>query len=137
MAATIELPGVDFAALAREVIAVKLTESLTTSPEAVRSMVLAALGQKVNRENGQEPKSYDRDVCSWVEYVAADLIRQATKKVLAEKVESLRPAIEKAVDAELRRATKSIASALVESYANEAKSGYRVAVSMQWKAEGR
>jgi hypothetical protein len=41
------------------------------------------------------------------------------------------------VEAELKRNTKSIASALVETYSAEEKSGYRLAVSLQFKPNER
>lgn len=134
MAATIELPGVDFGALAKEVIAVKLTEALATSEKGLTQIVHAALGVRVNAENGQPPRYSSDPAVPWVEYVAADLIRSATKEVLKQKVDSMRPAIEKAVEAELKRATKTIAVALVEAYANEAKAGYRVSVNMAFQS---
>ena len=87
MAATIEIPGVDFAGIAREVVAVKLTEALATSPDGVRSIVQAALGVKVQAENGQPPRYSSDQTVPWVEYVAADMIRNATKEVLKAHVE--------------------------------------------------
>lgn len=133
--ATIQIPGVNFEDLAREVIAVKITEALSVgSTEAVQKLVLAALTRQVNPENGNEPHSYDSKV-AWVEYVAGDLIRRATKDVLAERVEEMKPAIQKMVEAELKRNTKSIASALVDAYAAEAKHGYRLTVALQFKRD--
>jgi hypothetical protein len=131
--ATIEIPGVNFEDLARQVIAVKVTEALSVgSSEAVQRLVMAALTRQVNPENGNEPRSYDPK-CSWVEFVAGDLIRQATKQVLTERVEAMKPAIKTMVEAELKRNTKSIASALVDAYAAEAKSGYRLTVALAFK----
>lgn len=135
--ATIQIPGVNFEALAQQVIAAKVTEALTTgSREAVQNLVVAALTRKVT-ENGSEPRySYDAKV-PWVEYVAGDLIQKATKEVLAERIEEMKPAIRKMVEAELKRNTKSIASALVDSYAAEAKNGYRLSVAVQFQRHER
>lgn len=135
MAATIELPGVDFAALAQEVIAVKLTEALATSDEGMKKIVRTALQLQVKEDNGQ-PKQYSYDkTVSWVEWVAADMIRTATKDVLKARVEALMPAIEKAVEAEIKRSTKTIAQALVGAFTEQCKSGYRLNVSMQYKTD--
>jgi hypothetical protein len=137
MAASIEIPGVDFGAIAREVVAIKLTESLATSPDGIKAIVLAALGQKVKADNGQEPRSYDTNTVSWVEYVAADMIRSATKEVLADQVEKMRPRLVKAVEEALKKNTTTIAASLVDTYANEAKNGYRLFVSMQFAKHER
>jgi len=134
-AAQIQIPGVDFEELAKQVVAVKVTEALAAgSQEAVQKLVLAALTKQVNPSNGQEPRHYESKV-SCVEYVAGDLIRAATKEVLAERVEEMKPAIKKMVEAELKRNTKSIASALVDAYAAEAKHGYRLSVALQFNRD--
>ena len=135
--ASIEIPGVDFGAIAREVIAVKLTESLATSPEGVKSIVQAALGVKVQAENGQPPRYSSDTTVPWVEYVAADMIRSATKDVLKEHVESIKPHIQKAVEAALKKNTTTIAVALVDAFAAEAKSGFRLSVSMAFQKHDR
>ena len=130
--ANIEIPGVDFAGIAREVVAVKLTEALATSPEGIRSIVQAALGVQVQAENGQ-PKRYQSDVTvPWVEYVAADMIRAATKEVLQTHITAIKPQIQKAVEAALKKNTTTIAAALVDAFASEAKNGYRLGVSMSF-----
>lgn len=137
-AATITVPGVDFAEMARAVVAAKIAEGLAVgNQEAVQSLVMAALTTQVTREHGNKPQSYERDTVSWVEYVAGDLIRTETKKALADHVNELRPAIQKAVAAELKRNTNGIAKALVSAYAAEAASGYRVKVSMQFEQHER
>ena len=135
MAATIELPGVDFAALAKEVISVKLTEALATSDAGIKDIVHAALGVRVLAENGQPPRYSSDETVPWVEYVAADMVRSATKEVLQARVETLRPVIEKAVEAEIKRSTKSIANALVGAFTESCANGYRLSVSMQYKTD--
>ena len=138
MSNQIQVPGVDFGEMARSVIAAKIAEALSVeNTEAVHRLVMAALTTKVNAENGSEPRSYDRNTVSWVEYVASDMVRKATKEALAEQVETLRPVIKKAVAAELKRNANSIAKALVDCYANEAKSGYRMSVNMQFERHDR
>ena len=135
MAATIEIPGVDFGALAKEVISVKLTEALATSENGIQKIVHAALGVRVQAENGQPPR-YSSDVTvPWVEYVAADMVRRATKEVLQTRVEALKPAIEKAIEAEIKRSTKTIAKALVGAFTESASNGYRLSIAMTYKAD--
>src|SRR3990167_301501 len=130
--ANIEIPGVDFAGIAREVIAVKLTEALATSPEGIRSIVQAALGVKVKEEDGKPPHYSSDKTVPWVEFVAADLIRTATKDVLKAHIDTLRPQIQKAVEAELKKNTTTIAGALVGAFIETAKEGYRLGVSMSF-----
>ena len=137
MAASIEIPGVDFAELARQVIAVKLTEALSLSPEGMQQLVLSAMTHKVRSEDGQQPRYHGEHTVTWVEYVAGDLIRKATKEALAEKVDEMRPKIKAAVEAQLKRQTSTIAAALVDTYAQEAKNGYRLSVSMQFQKNDR
>jgi hypothetical protein len=135
MAATIELPGVDFAALAKEVISVKLTEALATSDDGIKKIVHAALGVRVLEETGNTPRYSSDKTVPWVEYVAADMVRAATKEVLKAKVESLMPTIQKAVEAELKRSSKTIAHALVGAFTESCKNGYRLSVQMQYKTD--
>lgn len=135
MAATIELPGVDFAALAKEVISVKITEALATSDSGIRDIVHAALGVRVQADNGQPPRYSHEKTVPWVEYVAADMVRSATKEVLQQRVDALRPVIEKAVEAEIKRSTKTIANALVGAFTESCKNGYRLSVAMTYKTD--
>lgn len=135
MAAKIELPGVDFGALANELIAVKLTEALAMSPDGVREIVHAALGVRVAADNGQPPRYSSDKTIPWVEFVAADMIRAATKKVLAERVETMKPQIEKAIEAMLKKSSGTIAEALVGAFTEQCKSGYRLNVGMTYIKE--
>lgn len=56
----IEMPGVDFAGMAREAIAAKLTESMIGSDDAIMKIVAAALTTKVN-ERGDADYYWRRD----------------------------------------------------------------------------
>ena len=121
-AATIQLPGVDFNAMAREVIAAKLTEAMTQSPEAIQRIVIGALSVKVDSE-GKVGRGYSSDI-SFVEWVAHDAIRRVVLDTVKAKAEALRSALEKAVEAELKRSTKAAAKALTDTFVKAASNGY-------------
>jgi len=126
----IEMPGVDFAGMAREAIAAKLTESMIGSDDAIMKIVAAALTTKVN-ERGVTNNQYSyENKTPFVEWLAQDLIREATKSVLMQKVEGLRPALEKLIEKELSKNLKSIAASLTEAFAAQAKSGYGIKIDM-------
>ena len=124
---SIEMPGIDFGEMAREAIAAKLTEALVGADTAIASIVAKAMTTKVN-ENGQVG-NYGNNT-SFVEWLAQDLIRAATKKALAEKVEKLRPVIEAQIEAQLKRNAKSIAMSLTDSFAKKCTSGYGVNINL-------
>ncbi len=84
----IDIPGVDFAGLARTAIAARLTEALVGADDAIRTIV----GQgKIG------PYSSD-NTTPYVEWVAGELVRQAALQVLQTKVEAL-PRKERPYDA--------------------------------------
>ena len=135
---TISISGVDFAEMARQVVAVKVAEALAVGSDgAVQQLVLAALTRKVDATNGSDnPRSY-ASTSTWVEWVAGDMIQRATKEVLAERVAEMRPMLKKLVEAELKRSAKTMAAALVDTYAHEAKSGYRIGVNVAFTKHDR
>jgi hypothetical protein len=125
----IDLPGVNFEQMAREAIAAHLTEALVGADETVKKIVIAAMAQKVN-DKGQRDSYEHYNKTPFVEWMAHDLIRQATLDVLRTKVEALRPVIEKAVEAELKRTAKDAAKALTQSFLATTKHGYGVSVQL-------
>ena len=124
----IDIPGVDFEQMAREAIAVRLTESLIGSDEVIQKIVAAALTQKVN-EKGVVGSSYDNKI-PFVEWMAHDLIRQATIDVLKARAEALKPALEKAIEAELKRTTKNTAKALANAFAVNAVNSWSLKITV-------
>lgn len=114
----IDIPGVDFGQLARETIAARFAESMVGQEEVIRSIVLRAMEAKVNERGQQSQYSYENKQ-SYIEWMVHDLIRAAALDVLKAKVEALRPSIEKAIEKELARNTKSVAKALTESFLEE------------------
>lgn len=131
----VEIPGVDFTELARQTIAVHLTEALIGNDEAIRKIVVAALAHKVN-ERGVVGQSYENRT-PFVEWLAQDLIRSATLDVLRTKVEQLRPAIEAAVETELKHSTTEIAKVLTESFIRLAGSQYAIKLDLKANFEER
>lgn len=125
----IDLPGVNFEQMAREAIAAHLTEALVGADETVKKIVVAAMTQKVNEKGHRDNYDYNNKY-SFVEWMAQDLIRQATLDVLKTKVEALRPAIEKAVESELKRSVKEASKALTESFISTARHGYGITVNL-------
>lgn len=126
---TIDMPGVDFAGLAREAIAAKLTEALVGADDAIIRIVVAAMEQKVEG-NGSPSRYANHNSDSFVEWLAKDLIREATKQALKDRVEKLRPALEALIEKQLSKNVKSIASSLTESFIKQAIAGYGVNVNL-------
>lgn len=125
----IDIPGVDFAEMAREAIACKLNEALIGADEVVTKIVTAALTQKVN-EKGVVGSSYENRI-SYVEWLAHDMIRQATLEVMKARAEAMKPALEKAIEAELKRGIKTTAKALTDAFAQQASCGWAVKVEVK------
>lgn len=125
----IEMPGVDFAGMAREAIAAKLTEAMIGSDDAIVKIVAAALTTKVNNYGNVSSSKWENNT-PYAEWLAGDLIRAATKAVMAEKVAALRPAIEAQVEKALTKNTKSIAVSLTDTFIKQASSGYGVIINM-------
>lgn len=123
----IEMPGVDFAGMAREAIAAKLTESLIGADGAIQSIVAAALARKVDSRG--EPERYSGGI-PYVEWLAQELIRKATLQAVQAKVDALQPAIAKQIEAQLSKNVKSIAISLTESFIKRAKDGYGVVMNL-------
>jgi len=131
MAATlnIDMPGVDFAGMAREAISAKLTEALIGADDAIIKIVATAMATKVNDHGNVSTSSYDNKT-PYAEWLAGSLIREATKSVMAAKIAQLRPAIEAQVEKALVKNTKSIAVSLTDNFIKQAAAGYGVVINM-------
>src|SRR3990167_7067770 len=125
----IDIPGVDFRAMAQSAIAQRLTEALVGADDAIRKIVVAAMGTLVSENGRQSGYSYENKI-PFVEWVAQDLVRAATKEVLEKKVERLRPAVEQAVEAALKKSIKPAAQALTENFIAHVKSGFGVTINV-------
>lgn len=125
----IEMPGVDFAGMARDAIAAKLTESLIGADDAIIKIVVHAMTQKVSDRGIVSNYSHENKT-SFVEWLAGDLIREATKTILQDRVAKLRPALEAQVEKQLAKNVKSIATSLTEAFIKQASNGYGVQINM-------
>lgn len=132
----IDIPGVDFALLARQAIAAKLTEALVGADDVIQRIVVGAMERKVNEHGNVPTHSYDAKL-PYIEWLAEDLLRKVTLDVLKTKIESMRPALEKAVEAELRRSAKASARVLASAIAQQAASAYGFTAEIVIKARER
>lgn len=132
----IEMPGVDFAGMAREAIAGKLTEALVGSDAAIQGIVAAALTSKVD-SRGQTSQYPSDNKIPFVEWLAHDLIRKAALQAVQSKVETLRPAIAKQIEAQLSKNAKSIAVALTDSFIKQATQGHGVTMNLTAEMRSR
>jgi hypothetical protein len=126
----IELPGVDFAGLAREAIAAKLVEAMVGADDAIRKAVAAALSQKVNERGIVNAQYGYENKTPFIEWLLQDLIRGATTEIIKAKVEKLRPAIEQEVERQLLKQGKAIAKLVCEQFIKQARNGYGVKIDV-------
>lgn len=125
----IEMPGVDFAGLAREAIAAKLTQALVGEDATIIKIVAAAMERKV--ESNGSASSYSASYgIPYVQWMAEQLIRDATKAALAERIERLRPALQAQIERQLTKNVKSIAASLTDAFAKQASAGYGVVINL-------
>jgi len=125
----IEMPGVDFAGLAREAIAAKLTEALVGEDATIMKIVVAAMERKV--ESNGNPSSYAaHHGIPYVQWMAEQLIRDATKDALKERVERLRPALQAQIERQLTKNVKAIAVSLTDAFAKQAAYGHGVVINL-------
>ena len=132
----IAIPGVNFEQLARETIAAKLTEALLGSDDAIRKIVVAGLERKVNDRGVVSDRSYDNTI-PFIEWIAQDMLRKVTLDVVKAKIESMRPALEKAVEAELKKSAHASAQVLVGALVQQAANGYGFTAEVVIKARKR
>lgn len=131
----IGIPGVDFAQMAREAIAGQLTQAMAATPEMIQRIVAAALTQKVDSE-GRARSGYGSDK-SFIEWVTEDIVRKAVIEMFKVRVEELRPEIERAVAAEMKRSAPAIAKALVASYAENVSHSWTTQVNFSVSPRSR
>lgn len=125
----VDVPGFDAAQIAREAIAVKISEAMIGEAEAIQKIVVAAMAAKVNNKGHVSQYSYENKI-PYVEWLAQDLIRGATKQVLQTKVEQLRPVLERLIEKQLAKNAKSIATSLTETFIRSAKAGYGININL-------
>lgn len=127
---TIALPGIDFNELAKQAISAHIIKGMMAAPELITQVVAGALTRKVNSE-GKVDSYQHHNTHSFLQFVTEDLIRKATIEALQAHVESIKPDIVKAVAAEMKKAAPSIAVALVDGFAQNAKDRYNLQVGVK------
>jgi hypothetical protein len=127
--AEIQIPGVDFAALAREAIAHQITKAMVGADASVNAIVVAALTRKVDERGGTSQYS-SSNTTPYVQWLAEDLIRSAVKQVLVEKIAEMRPRIEAAVAKGLKDSAGSIATGLVDSFVKASSYSHGIVVTI-------
>ena len=111
------------APIIRDQIAAAVVAQLGNTDELVRKMVHLALTQKVGSEG--VPAQYSSDNrYDFVEAVAAKTIRDAARSAIQQLVEAQAPAIQKAIETELKRAPKQTAAAIISAFVDSAKNPY-------------
>lgn len=128
----VEVPGVDFAGLAREAIAAKLTEAFTNTPEIIQKVVATALAMKVDSEGKPSNYSYSTP---YIEWMAQQAIREAVTKVMREKAESLEPVIRQMVEKELSKSLKAAAKLMTDGFIKQCGER-RLNIEVGMKIEG-
>jgi hypothetical protein len=129
---SVTVPGVDFAEMAKAAIAGQLTQAMVATPAMIETIVAAALTRKVD-EHGNNPRYAHDAKTPFVQWVCEDMIRAVTLEVFKAQVEAMRPQIEKAVVAEMKKSGPAIAKALVSAYVVESGQRYNTTVSFNLK----
>ena len=129
---SMELPGVDFAALARQVIAVEVSKVLSVPEASLNAMVIAALQQKVGDDG--KPSNYNHNR-TYVEWAAMNAIRGAVLSLLNARVEAMKPKLAELIEASLKRSAKAISITLSDDFVKAASRqgtyGFKLDITMQ------
>lgn len=133
----VQLPGVNFELLAKQVIAEKVAEGLFKSEQIVDGLVAEALTVKVRREDGQLDKYNSRDAMSWLEYVVQDQIKKTVVETVKRRIHEMQPRLEKAVAKALRDSADASAQVLVADFVERAKSTYGPSIAVTLTAGKR
>ena len=128
----IQIPGVNFEGMAQQAIAAKLTEALVGADETIRKIVVAAIATKVDSE-GKVSNYNSYTNTPLIEWLAQDMIRKAALATLKTRIEAMQPAIEKAIEAEMKRSTKDIAKALASAFVERSKGQYGLTAEIKLK----
>lgn len=132
----VDVPGFDAGQIAREAIAIKLSEALIGSDDAIRKIVISAMETKVSEKGSHSSYSYENKI-PYVEWLARDLIQAATKQVLQNRVDAMRPALEALIEKQLAKNAKSIAASLTETFIRNTKAGYGININLTAEFKSR
>ena len=129
---SMELPGVDFGAIAKQVIAVEVSKALAMPEQALNALVAAAMMEKVGSDG--KPSHYN-DAKTYVEWAARSAIRGAVLDIINKKIETMKPRLAELIEASLKRNAKAIAITLsddfVKASSRQAAYGFKLDITMQ------
>lgn len=126
----VELPGVDFAEMAKQAIAGQLISAMTATPAMIQAIVAKALTQTVDTEGKPRSGGYSSDK-PYVQWVAEDMIRKCALDAMLVEFEKMKPEIEKAVKSEIRKSAPAIAKAVCAAYLNADQTRYHTTVEFK------
>ena len=118
--ATVNIPN----DVLKPIIEAKVIEALGGQSQLLAELVSTIV-------NGQVERNYRK--VPWIEAVCRDAITAATHQAVQQWVASHQAAMRKAIERELTRNTRSLATMMVEGFAKQAASTYNVKVSFQEK----
>ena len=109
----------------RDQIAAAVVAQLGDTTELVKSMVHLALTVKV-AENGMPGQYRSENRFDFVEAIAGKAIREAATQAIRQVVDEQRPQIQKAIEAELKRAPRKTAAAILSAFIEGVEKDYRI-----------
>lgn len=127
---TLQISNTIVEPIVRAKINAMLIEELGKSETLIPKMVEAAMRTKVD-SNGRVGNYSSENKYDFIEIACRQAIQEAAKEALKGWLEANRRVIVDAVEASMKRQSKSIAATLVESFGTHIKSGYSVNVTVQ------
>lgn len=116
----------------RDQIAAAVVSQLGDTTELVKRMVHLSLTAKVNSEGKiDQYSSYNK--YDFIEVLAGKAIREAATQAIQKIVAEQQPAIQAAIEAELRRSPKRTASAVLSAFLDGVKSNYRITANFVFR----
>lgn len=112
-------------------IAAAVCEAMQGQEAFLQAIVARVLNQKVNEE-GKVDSYLRSDSPKYVQWLAEQAIKEATKKAVLEWIERDRPKIVKAVELALRKDTSKIAQTLVDYFAGQSPD-YRMVANISFR----
>jgi hypothetical protein len=123
--ASVNIPKDLLEPIIRQHIAAGVVAAIGDPAALIRAVVDRACKEKVNSEGKRG--QYDSDnKYDFVEQIAGNAIREATRKAVMTYVEEQRPAIETAVVAHLKRSTTKFAKTLVDGLVESTKQRWNI-----------
>jgi hypothetical protein len=119
------------APIIRDQIAAAVVTQLGNTDELIRRMVHLALTVKTQSDGTISKYSSDNRY-DFVEAISAKAIREAAQSAVQKIVEDQKPAIQAAIEAELKRAPKKTAAAIIDGFVEGAKHPYKLTCNFQF-----